>query len=316
MGFEQVRAAGMFANGSAGTLSFESFPHRGSVTTRRAGGRVTDSAAAATAMATGVKVFKHAVSVALPGDGKPLKTVLERFKDCGRSTGMVTTAIMTHATPAAFAAHDNSRYHYSNIAADYLRDSQPEVLFGGAKYLKADEAARAGYTVVRDREGLKALDTEAATMVSGQFGGDHMPYEFDGLGGLPHLSEMARTALRILDNDPDGFFLIVEGGRIDHAGHDNDIERGVRETVEFSRAVREAMEWAGRRTNTTIIVTADHETGGMKVLLNKGKGNAPDVSWETTGHTGSNVPVYAWGFNAALVNGTVDNTDIFGIMMK
>jgi len=174
---------------------------------------------------------------------------------------------------------------------------------------------------VTDRASMQALDTETVTMVSGQFGSTHLPYEWDystgtdtGYDTLPHLSEMTASALAILDNDSDGFFLMVEGGRIDHAGHaPNNIERNVYETVEFSNAVQVAIDWGQGRSDTLIIVTADHETGGLTVLQNNGQGNFPSVDWGSTGHTAANVPVYAWGVNAGLVSGVMDNTDLFGV---
>lgn len=316
MGFEQVKAAGMVAAGRPGTLSFENFPFRGSVNTNNVEGNVTDSAAAATAMATGVKVSNGVISTALPGAGTPLETVLERFQASGKSTGLVTTTFITHATPASFGAHEPSRYDYSGIAADYLNDSRPNVLLGGAKYVTQAAAAVAGYTVVSDRDGLHSLDTETNSMVFGQFGSGDMPYEFDGLGKLPHLSEMTLAALRILDNDPDGFFLMVEGGRIDHACHANDIERAIWETIEFSHAVAAAREWGNSHPDTILIVTADHETGGLQVLANHGAGNLPTVTWGTTGHTSSPVPVFGWGISSESVSRTMENTEIFNIMLN
>lgn len=316
MGFEQVKASGMYATGASGTLSFEAFPFSGSIRTLNAEGGVTDSAASATAMATGAKVSNGVISMSLPGSGIPLMTILEHLKSEGKSTGLVTTTFVTHATTATFGAHEPSRENYSSIADDYLNDARPNVLFGGAKYVTQYAAAAAGYTVVVDRAGLQALDTEKESMVSGQFGGDNMPYEIDGLGELPHLSEMTLAALRILDNDPDGFFLMVEGGRIDHACHAHDIEQAIWETIEFSNAVAVAMEWRNSHSDTLIIVTADHETGGLHVLANNGAGNLPTVTWGTTGHTSSPVPVFWWGINAELVSGTMENTNIFNIMIN
>jgi alkaline phosphatase len=148
-----------------------------------------------------------------------------------------------------------------------------------------------------------------------------MPYEYTDSASystLPHLSEMTGVALDILDNDTDGFFLMIEGGRIDHAGHDNLIRDNISETIEFAAAVQEAINWAAGRTDTLIIVTADHETGDLEVLQNAGEGVWPedtaepkDVDWGSTGHTGVNVPVYAWGVNAHTVGGIMDNTDMF-----
>ncbi len=314
MGFEQVKAAGMYAHGAPGTLPFEAFPHRAEMTTHSADSPVTDSAAAATALATGRKVNNGVVSVAHPGGGGELKTLLEHFGDRGRGTGLVTTADVTHATPAAFGAHRPSRNDLSGIFADYLNLTRPNVLFGGAgDGTPAASVAEAGYALVTDRAGIRALDPEALAMVCGRFGEDHLPYEYDGLGPLPRLSEMTASALRVLGSGAEGFFLMVEGGRIDHAGHDNDIGRNVLETVGFSDAVRVVADWAMGRPDTLVLVTADHETGGLKVLRNDGRGAFPTVSWSTTGHTEARVPVYAWGANARSVFGVMDNTDLFGI---
>jgi alkaline phosphatase len=314
MGFEQVRAAGMYLNGIEGTLSFEILPYQAEMTTYSANSSVTDSAAAATAMATGVKVNNGVVSVEIPGDVSELETLLEYLRDRGKSTGLVTTTNMTHATPACFGAHDSSRYNTSAIATDYLNQTRPNVLFGGGESgMDVSNAEAAGYTVVTDAFEMLALDTALINMASGQFGSGSMPFELDGLGDLPHLSEMTEIALDILDNDPDGFFLMVEGGRIDHAGHLNDIQRNVHETIEFSYAVQEVIDWAAGRANTLILVTADHETGGLTVIANNGAGNYPTVSWSTGSHTGVNVPLYAWGVNAELILGEIDNTELFAI---
>jgi alkaline phosphatase len=315
MGFEQVKAAGMYKNGSPGTLAFEAFPHTGQVTTYSANSSVTDSAAAATAIATGFKVNNDVISVLLPGDGRELQTLLEFFKALGRSTGLVTTTYITHATPAGFGAHEPSRNSTNAIAADYLTQTRPDVLFGGGAYgMSASSAQAAGYTVVSTAAEMLALDTETAAMVSGQFGSGQLPYELGWNSNLPHLSQMAETALHILDNDPDGFFLMIEGGLIDWAGHANHLPNTVWETIEFAETVQKVVDWAAGRTDTLIIVTADHETGGLTVTANNGINNYPTVTWSTTGHTGANVPVYALGANARLISGTMDNTGFFAIV--
>jgi alkaline phosphatase len=262
MGAGQVAAAGLYAGGA---LSFEAFPYQGQVTTYSASSAITDSAAAATAMATGRKVNNGVISTAIPGDGAELRTVLEKAADAGKSTGLVTTTSITHATPAAFAAHEPSRSNNAQIAQDYLTQTQPNVLLGGNGFMSG--ATAAGYTVVSDAAGLQALDTDNTTFVSGQFAGGDMTYELDRAPTTtqPHLSDMTAVALDMLDNDPDGFFLMVEGGRIDHAAHANDIERTVQEVLEFSRAVETAMDWIATSAalETLVLVTADHETGGL-----------------------------------------------------
>lgn len=315
MGFEQVKAAGMYRYGSAGTLSFEALPYSGEVVTTPAGGGITDSAASGTAMATGFKVYNGVVSQLTPGDGRELTTALEYFKNLGYRTGLVTTTYMTHATPACFAAHESSRNNTSAIAGDYLQQTQPDLLFGGgANGLTVATASAAGYTVATTCSELDAIDPDTAMRVSAQFGTSHLPYEYEGYGNECHLFEMTAWALDMLEEDPQGFFLMVEGGRIDHAGHSNLLPHNVLETVAFDDAVQVVLDWAAGRSDTLVVVTADHETGGLLVLENQGQGEFPTVSWSTTGHTGVNVPIYAWGENAEFVGGVLDNTEVFDVL--
>ncbi|MBT8043212.1 MAG: alkaline phosphatase, partial [Pontiella sp.] len=184
---------------------------------------------------------------------------------------------------------------------------------GGANGMTASNAITAGYSVVSDTNELFALDTDVEAFVSGQFGTYHLPYEANGLDALPHLHQMVQVALDILDNDPDGFFLMLEGSRIDHAGHANDLVRNIHETLEFANAVKTVADWMGDRDDTLIIVTADHETGGLTVTNDNGIGNYPDVTWSTIGHTDTPVPVYATGLNAYLATNVVDNTNIYSL---
>ena len=315
MGFEAVKAAGYYAYGETGTLSFEAFPHRAEMATYAADSPMTDSAAAATAMATGYKVNNGVISMEFPGSGTPLKTLLEIFKAQDKWTGLVSTTYITHATPAAFAAHNPERNNLADIAHDYLHLTRPNVLLGGGgNGLTEKDAEAAGYTVVTDREGLLNLDTDTENCVSGQFGDTNIPYIFDGSDDLPQLSEMVSVALDILCNAQGGFFLLVEGGRIDHAGHSNDIERNILETIEFSKTVQIIFDGVAGRDDTLILVTADHETGGLKVHKNNGKGQVPDISWSTGGHTVSNVPLYGWGRNAERVGGIMNNTDLIKVV--
>ena len=313
MGPEQIKA-GNYYNG--GFLSFETLPYQGWQTTYSANSAITESAASATSMATGVKVDNYTISTAYPGDGSDLPTVLEYYRDRGRSTGLVTTTFMTEFTPGAFGAHTQYRVNLFDIADDYLYDTRPNVLFGGGgQGLYPWNAGAAGYTVVTDAAEMFALDADTETYVSGQFGNSHMPMELDGVGDLPHLSEMTAVALDILDKDPDGFFLMMEGGRIDHGGHLNSIEYNVTETQEFSNSVQVVLDWAADRTDTLVIVTADHETGDLTVDADNGAGNYPSVTWGSDDHTGIDMPIYAWGLNARNVTGTIDNTDIYDLMV-
>lgn len=311
MGPEQVKAA-HFYNGT--NLFFEAFPYRSVMTTVAADGGVTDSAAAATAMATGHKVYNGVISLADPGDGSRMETVLEHFLNVDKSVGWVTTSYLTDATPACFAAHEVSRDKLAEIANDYLCQTRPNVLLGGGgNGLDAEVVRAAGYWVVTNAAELALLNGGSGVHVAGLFGDGPMPYVYDGLGGLPSLHQMTAAALGLLSGDPDGFFLMVEGGRIDHACHANDLARCVAETLAFDDAVRVVAAWAKNRTDTLVLVTADHETGGLSVLFDNGKGVLPEVTWRSSGHTSTAVPVYGAGVNAKRVPLLSDNTDLCGI---
>ncbi len=315
MGAEHVKAAGMYLNGSPGTLAFESFPHQAHVLTASADNDVTDSAAAATAMSTGRKVNRGVISKAIPGGGENLETLVEYFAGKGKRTGLVTTTFITHATPAAFAAHTGNRSNYNDIADDYLNNTRPDVLFGGGgRGMNRDSEVSAEYTVVDDRTSLTALKSKPGLRVSGQFGRGHTPFVIDRKNTYPDLPEMTKKALQILDNGENGFFLMVEGGLIDHAAHANHIHRVVTEIIEFSEAVEIALKWRGDRSDILILVTADHETGGLKVIKNNGKGKTPVVEWATNHHTSAPVPAYAVGKNSEQAHGILDNTDIHDIL--
>jgi alkaline phosphatase len=337
MGAEHIKAAGLFANGSAGSLFMETLPQRAMVVTCPAytivAGdeskpvKITDSAAAATAMATGRKVFNGVLSVALPGNGAPLRTVLEQVAETGRRTGIVTTSYLTDATPAAFGAHVKDRDMHREIATDYRKTSRPNVILGGASKekkipLTQEDGKAAGYRVVSDREGLRAAVKEGGEHLLGLFGPGPMCYEYDFVtttrkdyDQLPHLSEMTMAALDLLGREPKGFFLMVEGACIDKASHKNQLERSVYETLEFDKAVQKVAQWAANRKDTLLIVTADHETGGLSTLKGRGKGKMPEVTWASFSHSGANVRLFAMGAGSEAIAGILDNTDVARLVL-
>ena len=312
MGFEHLAATEAYLGRR---LIFNNLEHFGEVTTQNANGGITDSAAAGTAIATGQKVNNGVISVSSPGDNSEVQTLLEYYKLKGRSTALVTTAFMTDATPAAFGAHEQSRSHTTQIASDMLTQSKPNIILGGGgNGMSAVSATASGYTVVEDKASLIALDSMAISFLSGQFGSSNLPYQYDGLGNMPELSDMTEKALSILETNENGFFLMIEGGLIDKAAHGNDIARVILEIVEFEDSVQKVLNWANTRQDTLVIITADHETGGLDYLQSNGQAQIPSVSWSSSGHTAANVPIYAYGYGAQRISGTIDNTDIFGIV--
>ena len=243
----------------------------GSIHTFAADSRVTDSAAGATAFSAGVKTYNGAIAVDTLQ--RPVATILEAAERRGMATGLVATSRITHATPAAFSAHVPERGEEATIAAQQLRQGI-DVLLGGGRgwFLPSaqdgwrddernllEEAAAEGYTVVHTRD---AFDAVATTPVLGLFTDSHMAYEIDRDAlDEPSLAEMTRKAIDLLDDDPDGYFLMVEGSRIDHAGHDNDAAGHLHDVLAYDAAIRAALGAAGEET--LILSTSDHETGGL-----------------------------------------------------
>lgn len=241
-------------------------------------GIVTDSASAGTAFATGHKTYNAGISVSNEDVSKPFASVIEAAEASGKATGLVTTARITHATPAVYASHVRNRDNEAAIASQYL-DSGVDVLLGGGKqfFVTKDEKGKRtdkdllgdfkakGYQVVESANNLKAVPAKEGTKVLGLFGSSHVAYVPDRTPETPSLAAMTSKALDILSKDKDGFVMMIEGGRIDHAGHANDLPTMVQETLDFDAAFKTAIEFAKKDGNTSVVVTADHETGGLSL---------------------------------------------------
>ncbi|WP_341501843.1 alkaline phosphatase [Gallaecimonas sp. GXIMD4217] len=230
---------------------------------------VTDSAAAATALATGHKSYNGAIAV--DRQKQPLATLLELAKQRGLSTGLAVTSQVNHATPAAFMAHNESRRNYDAIADAYLDErinGKPKadlLLGGGLKFFKREdrdlvaEFMALGYGFVDSAESLGKADR---LPLLGLFGDVALPSAIDDQKG-PRLAAMTAKAVTLLDDNPKGFFLLVEGSQIDWAGHDNDIVTALHEMADFAAAIRWARDYARENQDTLVVVTADHGTGGL-----------------------------------------------------
>ncbi|MEE9385539.1 MAG: alkaline phosphatase [Nannocystaceae bacterium] len=235
-------------------------------------GTITDSAASATAMSTGVRTQNGFIGVG-PG-GAAVETVLERAVTLGKSTGLVATSNITHATPAAFASHYPDRRQESAIADQLLdrrMNGQPLVsvmLGGGQRHFRRpdrdlmQEFAALGYEVLSSPH---QLHTSRAQRVLGLFSPLAMAGAADRTSDEPSLADMTRVALSALSHDPQGFFLMVEGSQIDWSGHDNDIVGVVAEMRAFAEAAELVLEFASARDDTLVLITADHATGGLAV---------------------------------------------------
>jgi len=233
---------------------------------------ITDSASSATAYASGHDTLVERIGMDLAGEDMP--TLLENAKASGKSTGLVVTSGITHATPAAFASHVVHRDQEADIA-DQFFDRQLSgspvidvMMGGGLDYLKrsdrdlVSEFRQAGYQVALDRAQLIEMDGDR---LLGLFAPDGLPRAWDREASVPNLAEMTTTALRTLNRNAKGFFLMVEGSQIDWAAHRNSIPGVISEMEDFDSAIRVVLEFAQNHGDTLVVITADHETGGLSL---------------------------------------------------
>ncbi len=256
---------------------------------------VVDSACSATQLATGI--FSGSEVIGIDAEGNPVETVLELAQAQGKATGLVSDTRLTHATPAAFAAHQPHRSLENEIAVDMLEVGPDVMLSGGLRHWVPQsasedaevsslmdgayepvskrqddrnllaEAVEKGYGLAFSREQLEADQSDKLLGLLANSGmADGIVYRDtrdDPERQQPTLHEMTQAALNVLEQDEEGFFLMVEGGRIDWAGHDNDAGTMLNEMVKFEEAIQGVYDWAQGRDDTVILVTADHETGSF-----------------------------------------------------
>jgi alkaline phosphatase len=343
--------------------------------------RPTDSAAAATALSTGVKTYDGGLNID-PVTLAPLVTVCELAEREGRSTGVITTVPFCHATPAGFIAHDLKRGNYAQIAAEMIDSSDVDVVMGaghpffdgngqpvtaprfddvgGEKMWKRLVAGTAGgavpFTLIETRAEFQALASGATPpricgiapaystanqerLPAESANEPQPPYSVPRNATVPTLAEMTRGALNVLDNNPRGFFLMIEGGAVDWANHDNQQGRMIEEMIDFGEAVQAVLDWVAANSSweeTLLIVTGDHECGylwgpdaggkNFSPLVDHGKGNVPGMKYYSGNHSNELIPLYASGAGSAElghratnhdpVRGAyLDNTDV-GKLMK
>jgi alkaline phosphatase len=299
-----------------GQLNITKFKSIGFSKTNSAYNYTTDSGAGGTAMSAGVKTYNGAIGVTK--DSVVCKTILEYAEDRGLSTGLVSTSSITHATPASFIAHQVSRDYYEEIAADFLKTDIDVFIGGGRNNFTSrrdkrdlvQELRAKGYQVVYSMDSIKNI-------TKGKLAGlnvpNHNPAYIEGRGDM--LPSAAATAINILSNNKKGFFLMVEGSHIDWGAHANNTLYVANEVVDFDRAIGKAMEFAEKDKKTLVIVTADHETGGMAIMDGNYKNGTVSAKFTTASHTGVMVPVFAWGPGAELFQGIQENTELFDKMM-
>lgn len=313
MGLAQVYSA-MTANG--GHLFLENFKNIGFSKTYSSDNYITDSGAGGTALSSGVKTYNGAIGV--DPEKKPIPSIRELAEKKGLMTGLVSTSAITHATPASFIAHTAARDNYEDIAADFLKTNIDVFIGGGIKNFEArkdgknlsKELKDKGYQVLYNIEDIQKVKSGKLAGFTAQEHNAPMPERGEIL--VP----ATQTAINLLSQSKKGFFLMVEGSEIDFLAHENKTPGVILETLDFDRAIGAALKFAASNGETLIIVTADHETGGMTINGGDYKTGKVIAKYTSGGHTGIAVPIYAFGPGAEEFTGFMENIDIAKKMMK
>jgi len=307
MGVSQI-SAGITVNG--GHLYLENFKHVGFSKTQASDNYITDSAAGGTALSSGQKTYNGAIGVT--PDKMPVKTILEMAEDKGMATGLVSTSAITHATPASFIAHQGSRGSYEDIAADFLKTDIDVFIGGGYKHFAqrkdkrelTKELQAKGYQVLRNMDDIVKVKSGKLAGLTADEHNEAYPLR------KMSLPLSTKTALNILSQNKKGFFIMIEGSQIDFGGHANNTIYVVNEMLDFDEAIGKALEFAANDGETLIVVTADHETGGMALAAGNMKIGMVRGAYTSVDHTGTMVPVFAYGPGAQNFSGIQENTDI------
>jgi len=305
MGIAQIYT-GMVANGNK--LNIERCTYSGFSKTYSANKFTTDSGAGGTALACGVKTNNGMVGMS--ADSLPVQSILELSNHNKLSTGIVVACAVTHATPASFIAHQVNRDMSDEIAADYLKTNIDVFIGGGRKYFEnrvdgrnlTNELKAKNYQVAYNLADVMAIKTGK---LAGLLYDDQNP-------GMPErgsmLPDATVAAIGILSTNKKGFFLMVEGSQIDWAGHDRNALQLVKEMLDFDKTVGCALDFAKKDGNTLVIITSDHETGGLVLLDGKFGSDSLKTVFLSKEHTGVPVPVFTYGPGADNFSGFMENT--------
>lgn len=277
---------------------------------------ITDSGAGGTALATGHKTKYHAVGV--DPEGKPLTTIIDLAKRKDKDAGIAVTCRLWDATPADFCCHNINRDNEQEIVADYPTSGVDFAFGGGAKYFTNrkdgrnifEELKNQGYYIARTWEELEKWESRKVFCV---------PYEVDT--PLPDergdlLARATMKGISLMNQNKNGFFMMVEGSQLDDYGHFNQLDMLMKELHDFDHTIGEVMKWAAKDGETLVVVTADHETGGLTLHGGDLATGRIEAKFASTGHTGVMVPVYAFGPGAEEFTGFMDNTEIFWKIKK
>lgn len=307
MGFPQISAAWV---ANRGKLNMDRFPVVGMARTWCANRLITDSAAAGTALASGTKTTKG--TVGMNPVGEKTDSLVAHASRMGKSTGVVVTCDVTDATPAAFFSHVPNRSMGFEIASFLPESGIDFVAAGGLSKVEnrpdgrnlLDEMEKDGYQIIRDGEKLAGAQGNKVCAILAP---DHWP-EPQKRGDL--LGKAVMKGLDVLSRNEKGFFLMVEGSKIDKAAHKNNLALMLEETLDFDQTVGKVLAWAAAHPGTLVVVTADHHTGGLTLLGGDTKKGEVVCHFSSENHNEIAVPVFAFGAGAENFSGVYENTEL------
>lgn len=316
MGEDQIKAASLYYTGTETGLSFQALQHIARVNIMNETGGIPDSAAAGTALFTGERTSNGAVSERwIVNHWESLPTMLEVCKGLGMRTGLVTTSYLTDATPACLAAHNESRWNTTAIASVMLNVTKPNVMFGGGGYgITPIGAYTAGYDTKVKWSELSPVT--GGDYVAGLFGNGQFPYPAYRGTLYPTLTQMAMKAIELLENRDAGFFLLIENELTDNASESSDLSKLVVEVKDVADVTTAVLAWAAERDDTLVVVLADHETGGLRLLESNGIGVLPTVHWETAPAHSARAPLFfSYGPNSDRFCGNMHDKQFYSAVM-
>lgn len=318
MGLGQISAS---IYNSKNKQPFELFQHIGFQKTYAYNDLITDSAAAATAMACGEKTYRNAIG--LTKDTIPCTSILEEAEQKGLATGLVVTSSIVHATPASFYGHQKLRNFYEYIASDLVKAGVDFLIGGGKQYFIRRASDDRNLLVEMEQKGYK-VENYTPNILKKLDGKQRQPTILFTAAKRPesvleerdYLPLAAKKAPQFLNDFSDkGFFLMIEGSQVDWAGHANEAENVLLEMADFNESIENVIEFVNKDKETLLIVTADHETGGLAINKKSKVGNL-NLKFTANDHTGTMVPVFAYGPQAELFRGIYDNTAIYHKMRQ
>ncbi len=335
MGPEQVELGRLVEYGPDGKSIINEFPNENTIGTDNINGWTTDSAASGTAISSGIKTKNGRIGTNFDGSLNTTN-ILEIAEENGYKTGIVATCHITHATPAAFLAHNGDRGNYKEIAADIGQSGVDLIYSGGSSNdyfgTQIDTIMNKGYNFIENKSEFLSVDSLSTV---GLFNDGALPRERKrNITQIPSLSSMVEKSINLLDSSDSPFFLMVEGSQIDWAGHDNDPVYMAHQMIEFEKSVRVAKSYAEGKNDVQLLVTADHECGGLQVgeynfetgtpqeddsiTQNRTKRtqrvNEIETSFSTGGHTGTEVPLVGMGPYTDRIADATHHLDTFDMM--